>query len=77
MRKTFSALVLVLALGSTVLAGDIPSPPAPAPDNHTNTSFSSEETSPTSSETVPSDEQTADLFAEAALTVLDSVLALF
>ena len=73
MRKTFSALVLVLALGTTVLAGDIPSPPAPASGNNTNTSSVSEETDFTSGATQSSD----DLFAEAALTVLNSVLALF
>jgi len=77
MRKTFSALVLVLALGTTVFAGDIPSPPAPTPGNNTNTSSVSEETSSTSSAAQSSDDQTADLFAEAALAVLDSVLTLF
>ena len=77
MRKTFSALVLVLALGATVFAGDIPSPPAPAPSNYTDTSSTAEETTSTPSETQPADDQTADLFAEAALTVLDSVLTLF
>ena len=77
MRKTFSALVLVLALGTTVFAGDIPSPPAPTPVNNTNTSSVSEETNSTSSAAESSDDQTADLFAEAALAVLDSVLTLF
>ncbi len=75
MRKTFSALVLVLALGSTVFAGDIPSPPAP--DDFTNQSLTAEDTSSMSSAIQSPDDQTADLFAEAALTVLDSVLALF
>ena len=73
MRKTFSAFVLVLALGATVLAGDIPSPPAPVSGNNTNTSSVSEGTSSTSGATQSSD----DLLAQAALTVLDSVLALF
>ena len=77
MRRTFSTIVLVLALGATVFAGDIPSPPAPTPDNNTNTSPAAEETNSPSSETQSTDDQTADLFAEAALTVLDSVLALF
>jgi len=72
MRKTLSAFILVSALGATVFAGDISSPPAPTPGNHISTPSASEETSSTSS-----DDQTADLFAEAALTVLDSVLALF
>jgi hypothetical protein len=63
----------VLALGATVFAGDIPSPPAPASGNNTSTSSSSEETQSTSSAAGSAD----DLFTEAALTVLDSVLALF
>ncbi|HWS90408.1 MAG TPA: hypothetical protein VN282_25790 [Pyrinomonadaceae bacterium] len=77
MRKTFSALVLVLALGATVFAGDIPSPPAPTSGNSTSKPSASEETSPTPGASDSADYQTADLLAEAALTVLDSVLALF
>jgi hypothetical protein len=77
MRKSFSALVLVLALGATVFAGDIPSPPAPTSDKNTNTSSASEETTSTSSAPESADDQSTDLFAEAALTVLDSVLMLF
>ncbi len=77
MRKTFSALVLVLALGASVFAGDIPSPPAPSSGNNIKTASTSEEASSTSGAAESSDEQTADLFAEAALTVLNSMLALF
>ena len=77
MRKTFSAFVLVLALGSTIFAGDIPSPPAPTHGSIDDTSLAAEETSSLSSETQPTDDPTTDLLAEAALTVLDSVLALF
>ena len=77
MRKSFSAFVLVLALGASVLAGDIPSPPATSPDNNINTSAAAEETGSTSGEAQSADDQTAALFAEAALTVLYSALALF
>ena len=77
MRKTFSAFVLVLALGSTVFAGDIPSPPAPTHDSTANTSFTSEETGSLSGEAQSADDPTADLFAGAALTLLNSVLTLF
>ena len=77
MRKTFSTLALVLALGATVLAGDIPSPPAPSPAQMSDSTLAAEEIINPLSSTQSPDEQFADGLAEAALNVLNSVLALF
>ncbi|MBV8856302.1 MAG: hypothetical protein JOZ02_05000 [Acidobacteria bacterium] len=77
MRKTLSASILVLALCSTVFAGDIPSPPAPCAGNISNPPLSAGDIlSPPNAIPSPVD-QTAGGLAGAALTVLDSVLALF
>jgi hypothetical protein len=80
MRKTICASVLVLALCGSALGGDINNPPIVDPDN-TRSLPSAPQTS---------DEQTADgqlgtgetataadAVAAAALSVLDSMLALF
>ena len=82
MRKSLCVSVLVLVLCGSAAAGDISSPPAPTPNSISDTSFAAEETSSLSGgtqsgETQSADDPTAYLFAEAALTVLDSVLALF
>ena len=77
MRKTFCALVLVLALCGSTVAGDITNPPAPAPGDMGTPPLAVEDINNPPSATQSSDDQTADSFAEAALSVLDSVLALF
>ena len=66
MRKTLCALVLVLALCGPALAGDITNPPAPAIGDVTDSSGA----------TQSSDDQIADVLAEAALNVLQHMLAL-
>lgn len=77
MRKTLSASLIVLALCSTVFAGDIPSPPAPCAGDINNPPLTAGDIpSPPNAIQTP-DDQTADGLAGAALTVLDSVLALF
>jgi hypothetical protein len=76
MRKTLYASVLVLALCGSALAGDINSPPAPiAGDMGCPPLAAGDITNPPSA-TQSSDDQTADGLAEAALSVLNSVLAL-
>jgi hypothetical protein len=77
MRKTIYASALVLALCGSALAGDMNSPPAPVSESIANTSLAAEESSPSTTAPEPTDDPPADLLVEAALTVLDSVLALF
>jgi hypothetical protein len=77
MRKTLSALVLALVFCSTVLAGDIPSPPASTASDISNPPRAVEDISSPPSAIQSSDAQTADGLMEAALNVINTMLALF
>ena len=77
MRKTLCASVLVLALCGSAFAGDIGCPPVAAPGDIPNPPLAAGDITNPPSATQSSDDQTADGLAEAALNVLNSVLALF
>ena len=77
MRKTLCASVLVLALCGSAFAGDIECPPIAAPGDITNPQQVAGDINSSPSATQSSGDQTVDGLAEAALTVLNSVLALF
>jgi hypothetical protein len=77
MRKTFCASVLVLALCGSAFAGDAGCPPAPAPGDMGTPPLAAGDIECPPSATQSPDDQTADGLAEAALSVLNSVLALF
>ena len=77
MRKTFCVSALVLALCAPAFAGDMGTPPS-ASGNITNPPLAAEDISNQPSATQSSDDQIADgLAADAMLTVINSVLALF
>lgn len=79
MRKTLCALVLVLSLFSSALAGDINNPPLTAPGD-----ISSPRNASQSADArilvIPTDAEasatTADVLVETTLIVIDGVLAL-
>lgn len=77
MRKKFSVLALVFVLCSAVFAGDIPSPPAHAPDAMPTPPVTIEviDNPPGAPESF--DDPIIDGLAEAALNVLHIMLALF
>ena len=87
MRKALYALVLVLALSNSVFAGDIPSPPAPGDISNPSSPIQSSDDQATDDRTATgaSAPETdgiihgddADSLTAAALTVLNTVLALF
>jgi hypothetical protein len=74
MGKTLCASVLVLALCCSAFAGDIPNPPAPG-DMGCPPLAAGDINSPPGA-TQSSDDQTTDDLAAAALSVINSVLAL-
>jgi hypothetical protein len=76
MRKTFCASVLVLALCGSAFAGDAGCPPVAAPGDITNPPLAAGDINSPPSATQLSGDQTVDGLAEAALTVLNSMLAL-
>jgi hypothetical protein len=76
MRKTFCASVLVLALCGSAFAGDITNPPAPAPGDISCPPLAAGDITNPPGTIQSSDDQTTDGLTEAALAVLDSVLAL-
>ena len=74
MRKTIRASVLVWALCVPTLAGDILNPPAPVNrENSPNATLSSFDQSDDGDET---SDPSAEVITGAALTLLDTVLAL-
>ena len=77
MRKTLCASVLVLSLCGSAFAGDAGCPPAPAPGDIPNPPLAAGDINNPPNATQSSDDQTADGLTEAALNVLNSVLALF
>lgn len=77
MRKTLCVSALVLALCGSALAGDINSPPAPAPGNIPTPPHAAADINNPPGTIQSSDDQTADGLSEAALDILDTVLALF
>ena len=77
MRKTICASVLVCALCVTTLAGDILNPPAPVNfEDSSNTTLSSVDQSVDGLTVDESSDPSADRITVAALTLLDTVLAL-
>ena len=77
MRKTICASVLVCALCVTTLAGDILNPPAPVTfEDSTDTTLSSVDQSADGLTVDETSDPSADRIKVAALTLLDTVLAL-
>ena len=76
MRKTICASILVLALCGSAFAGDAGCPPI-APDDAGTPPLPAGDISSPPSATQSSDDLTADGLVEAALDILDTVLALF
>jgi hypothetical protein len=74
MRKTLGVSVLILALCGSAFAGDIPNPPAPGDIGCPPLAAGDSNCPP--SATQSSNDQTADGLADAALSVINSVLAL-
>ena len=77
MRKTLYALVLVLLLSGSTLAGDINNPPVAAPGDAGCPPHAAGDISRPPSGIQSPDDQTANGLAEAALDILDIALALF
>ena len=83
MRKTLCVSVLLLTLCGSVLAGDIPNPPIAPPSSSANAAqgqtangwISTGASARPTDDIIPGDN--ADSLVSAALTVLNSVLALF
>ena len=79
MRKTLCALVLVLSLFSSALAGDINNPPLTAPGD-INSPPNASQSADAQIIVTPSDAEasatTADVLVETALNAISSVLAL-
>lgn len=73
MRKILRAAALTLTLCAPAFAGDIPNPPAPPP-NPTSIVVEEPVEEPASDR---GESEVTDIFMEAALNLLDSVLALF
>lgn len=77
MRKTICASVLLCTLCVTTMAGDILNPPAPAkPPTPPNATLSFIDQSDDGRNEDETSDPSADSFTVAALTLLDTVLAL-
>ena len=76
MRKTFCASVLVLALCSSAFAGDMSCPPVAAPGDIPNPPLAVGDMGCPPSAAQSPDGQATDGLADAALNVINSVLAL-
>ena len=77
MRKTLRAAVFTLALCAPAAAGDIPNPPAPQPPSITVPEEPANSGDGTQAADSGSETQAADSLTEAALNLIESVLALF